>query len=189
MRGIFPLVVVGKRTLPLILACAAPFALAACGGSKSPQSSGNAEVQGPAFRFQAPAGWKTSTSPTDAIARRDAAGTVSVSVSVFRLQKPYDPKIFAAAAKELDSVAAKLATQSRTVLTKSETITVDGERIRAYRLTAHPASGASFDERIGFVLRGRREYQLLCRAPVGSGDPDNACALLYSSFTTASLRP
>jgi hypothetical protein len=36
------------------------------------------------------------------------------------------------------------------------------------------------------VLQGKREYQLLCRAPAGAGDPDGACALLYASFTTAS---
>jgi hypothetical protein len=36
------------------------------------------------------------------------------------------------------------------------------------------------------VLQGTREYQLFCRAPAGSSDPDGACALLYSSFKAAS---
>ena len=63
----------------------------------------------------------------------------------------------------------------------------DGQKVRAYRLTVKPASGTAFDERIGFVLHGKREYQLLCRAPVGAGDPDGACALLYSTFTSSRL--
>jgi hypothetical protein len=188
VRGIFPLAVVGKRTLPLIAAVVVPFALVACGGgSKQAKPPGNPVVKGPGFRFEAPPGWTRKTTATVAEARR-AAGTTFVSATVFTLLKPYSPKLFATTAKELDRLAAKLAAQSRSQLAESRTVTVDGQRIRAYRLTVHPASGASFDERIGFVLRGRREYQLLCRAPVGSGDPDNACALLYSSFTTSPLQ-
>jgi hypothetical protein len=188
VRGIFPLAVVGKRTLPLILVIVAPCALAACGGgSKAAQPSGNDVAKGPGFRFEAPAGWTTKTTASAAEAEQGAAGTSAVSATVFTLQKPYSPKLFPAAAKELDRVAAKLAAQSRTTLSERRTVTVDGGQIRAYRLTVHPAAGASFDERIGFVLRGRREYQLLCRAPVGSGDPDGACALLFSTFTTSPL--
>ncbi len=177
---------VGKRTLPLILSVVLPFALVACGGaSKHAQPGGSAVVKGLGFRFEAPSGWTTKSTGTATEARRDAAGRTMVSATAFTLLKPYSPKLFARAAKELDRVAAKLAAQSRSTLAESTTTTVDGRRIRAYRLTVHPASGPSFDERIGFVLLGRREYQLLCRAPVGSGDPDGACALLYSSFTTA----
>lgn len=183
MRGIFPLVVVGKRTLPLILAIVLPFALVACGGGpKQAQPGGNLVVKGAGFRFEAPLAWTAKRTATGSEATRDAAGSAVVSATVFTLLKPYSPKLFARAAKELDQVAAKLATQSRSTLAESKTITVAGERVRAYRLTVHPASGPSFDERIGFVLRGKHEYQLLCRAPVGAGDPGGACALLYSSF-------
>jgi hypothetical protein len=183
VRGIFPLAVVGKRTLP-ILAIVLPCALVACGGgSKQAQPTGNTVVKGVGFRFEAPPGWTTKSTATASEARRDAAGRTVVSARVFTLLKPYTAKLFVRAAKELDQVAAKLAAQSRSELAESKTITVDGERVRAYRLTVHPASGPSFDERIGFVLRGKREYQLLCRAPVGSADPGGACALLYASFT------
>ena len=189
MRGIFPLAVVGKRTLPIIiLAIAVPLVLAACGGgSKGTQPSGNPVVKGPGFRFEAPVGWTTATTATAAEARQGAKDGALVSATAFTLLKPYSPKLFPSASKELDRVAEKLAAQSRTTLSERRTITVDGQRIRAYRLTVHPASGTSFDERIGFVLRGTREYQLLCRAPVGSGDPEGACALLYSTFTSAPL--
>ena len=108
-----------------------------------------------------------------------------MSATAFTLLKPYSPKLFALAAKELDKVAANLAAQAHGTLTESATVTVDGRRIRAYRLTVRPTSGKAYDERIGFVLQGKHEYQLLCRAPAGAGDPDGACALLYASFTTA----
>ena len=182
VRGIFPLAVVGKRTLPIILAIVLPLGLVACGGaSKNAKPAGQSVVKGLGFQFAAPVGWTTTTTGA-ATEARPAAGTSLVSATAFALLKPYSPSLFARVAKELDRVAAKLAAQSRSTLTESKTITVDGRRIRAYRLTVHPASGQSFDERIGFVLHGKKEYQLLCRAPVGAGDPDGACALLYSSF-------
>ena len=182
MRGIFPLAVVGKRTLPIILAIVLPLGLAACGGgSKSAKPAGQSLVKGLGIQFAAPAGWTTTTTGA-ALEARPAAGTALVSATAFALLKPYSPSLFARAAKELDRVAAKLAAQSRSSLAESKTITVDGRRVRAHRLTVHPASGPPFDERIGFVLHGKKEYQLLCRAPVGAGDPDGACALLYSSF-------
>jgi hypothetical protein len=177
---------VGKRTLPLIAALVVPFALAACGGSsKQAQPARSAVVKGSGFQFEAPSGWTTKSSGTSTEARRDAAGRTMVSATAFTLLKPYSPKLFASAAKELDRVAAKLAVQSKSTLSESKTVTVDGRKIRAYRLTVRPASGPSFDERIGFVLLGKREYQLLCRAPVGSGDPNGACALLYATFKTS----
>jgi hypothetical protein len=185
VRVIFPLALVGKRTLPITLALVLPLALAACGGgSKHVQPTANVVVKGPGFRFEAPSGWARTTTETAAQARLDASGQTVVSATVFTLLKPYSPKLFAAAAKELDGVAAKLATQSRSTLSERKTVTVDGRLVRAYRLTAHPPSGPPFDERIGFVLVAKREYQLLCRAPVGSGDPGGACALLYASFKT-----
>ena len=142
-------------------------------------------ARGAGFRFEAPAGWSVQRTRTETAARRDANGASLVSATAFKLLKPYSPKLFGRAAKELDKVAANLATQAHGALTESATVTVDGKRIRAYRLTVRPASGKAYDERIGFVLEGTREYQLLCRAPRGANDPDGACALLYASFTTA----
>jgi hypothetical protein len=103
-----------------------------------------------------------------------------VSVTAFRLLKPYDPDRFTAAAKELDGIAAKLAAQAGGDLTEKTTTTVDGQKVRAYRYTA----GANVI-RVGFVLVGRREYQLLCRLSRGGADPDGACALLFDSFSAA----
>jgi len=180
VRKCLPLTRVGKLAPTLILA----FLAASCGGAaKQAAQAASISVQGPGFRFQAPAGWLARRTPDAAVARRDAAGTALVSATSFPLRKPYDPALFDRAAKELDRVAAQLAAQAHGALSESATVTVDGRRIRAYRLTVHPAAGAAYAERIGFVLDGRREVQLLCRAPAGSADPDGACALLYSSFT------
>jgi hypothetical protein len=179
---LLPLARVGKRFPVLILA----FLAASCGGSaKHAQSAALATVHGPGFHFQAPAAWTATQSGTTAVARRDAAGDTFVSSTAFTLSKRYRPALFDRAAKELDKVAANLASQGHGTLTHSETVTVDGSRIRVYRLTVRPAAGKTYDERIGFVLVGKREFQLLCRAPAGAGDPDGACSLLYSTFTTA----
>jgi hypothetical protein len=95
-------------------------------------------------------------------------------VRSFTLVKPYDPTRFGAAAKELDGIAAKLAAAAGTTLTRQETVIVAGRKTRAYR----------FDStRIGFVLIGRTEYQLLCKLAPGGADPGGACALLFSSFS------
>ena len=47
-----------------------------------------------------------------------------------------------------------------------------GQKARAYRYTT-----AAYEARIGFVLTGRREYELFCRDAKVS-----ACALLFASF-------
>jgi hypothetical protein len=152
-RAAFPLAVV--------------FILAACGGSKRQETPITAGVRGTGFTVQVPQGWTVTRPPTGIVARHGAG---LVSVSIFPLVKAYDPARFAAAAKELDGVAAQLAKQAGTTLTRSETVTVADRKVRAYRYG---------DRRIGFVLVGKREYQLFCRrAP-------SACDLLFSSFTLA----
>jgi hypothetical protein len=142
-------------------------------------------VHGPGFRFEAPASWSTQRLRNAAVVRSDAGGSTLVSATAFTLQKAYTPELFDRAAKELDRVAAELAAQAHGQLTESATVTVDGKRSRVYRLTVHPAAGSTYEERVGFVLEGRHEFQLLCRAPAGSGDPDGACRLLYSTFSTS----
>jgi hypothetical protein len=128
-------------------------------------------VHGPGFSFSAPASWSTSRTER-AVLVRD--GESRVSVTTYTLQKPYRRALFAAAAKELDGVAAKLAAAAGGTLRQKQTINVAGEKIRAYRFDA---------TRIGFVLVGRREYQLLCELSATSQDTGNACALLFKSFT------
>ena len=106
-------------------------------------------MTGPGYRYLLPAGAR----------RRD------VAVTVFRLRKPYDPSQFAAAARVMDGIAAKLGA------TGGETLTVAGRKARAYALPG--------GKRIGFVLVGRSEYQLYC-----SHAASGACSLLFDSFVT-----
>ena len=161
-----------------------PVLAASCGGSAPPARTGASHtVSGPGFTFAVPQGWTATQAGKAVVARppQDTSGTL-VSATEYRLVQPYTPALFALAAKELDGVAAKLATASGGTVTESVTTTVDGRKIRAYRFTAHLAGKPSTDNRIGFVLEGRREFQLLCQAPPGSGDPDGACALLFGTF-------
>lgn len=139
-------------------------------------------MAGPGFGFSVPVGWTVERTVRAVGARRASA---LVSATAFTLLKPYSAALFARAAKELDAVAVKLAAQSHGKLTERATTTVDGRRIRAYRFTGRPPTGAGYEERIGFVLQGKREYQLLCQAASGAGDPDGACALLFASFHVA----
>ena len=136
-------------------------------------------MAGPGFQLFVPAGWTVRRTLRAVSARR---GSALVSATAFTLLKPYSPALFSRAARELDGVAADLAAQSKGKLTERATTTVDGMRIRAYRFTGRPPTGAAYEERIGFVLQGKREVQLLCQAASGAGDPDGACALLFASF-------
>ncbi len=131
-------------------------------------------LQGPGFAFSVPLRWTVRRGPSVLAAQ---SGTSVVSATAFRLLKPYDPALFAKVTVELDRNAAELAAQAHGTLTEKMTTTVAGRKIRAYRYTA-----AGFVTRLGFVLEGKREVQLLCRASAGSADPDGACGLLFRSF-------
>jgi uncharacterized protein (DUF4415 family) len=132
-------------------------------------------IGGPGFIFSLPESWSVAHTERGVVARSDGW---LVSVTRFRLTKAYEPSQFTAATKELDRVAAQLAVESGGKVTQRQTVTVDGDAARAYRY-----SGKRAQTRIGFVLRGRAEYQLLCESPPSSSaDRDGACALLFDTF-------
>jgi len=139
-------------------------------------------VNGPGFRFEAPASWRVQRTKRGVEARPESGSDTFDSATTFDLRKPYDPSHFDEAARELDAVAAKLARNAHGELTSSETATVAGRKIRAYRFTAHPASGGDYEDRIGFLLSDGVEVQLLCQHPAGEDDPDGACGLLFDTF-------
>jgi len=141
---------------------------------------------GPGFAFSVPAAWTVKRAGTAVTARGSGGDDAPlVSATAYKLARAYSPALFPVAAKELDGVAAKLAAASNGTVTESVTTTVDGTQIRAYRFTAHPEGHPATDDRVGFLLEGKREFQLLCSAPAGAGDPDGACALLFSTFRAA----
>ena len=169
----------------MVLLLIVPLFAAACGSSHhaatTTVSVARQTVSGPGFTFDAPASWRVGQGDRSVTAQSAASPPAIVSATVYRIGKAYAPSDFAAAAKELDGVAAKLAAAAGGAITERETATVAGRKIRAYRFTA-TRKGAAYHDRVGFVLSGKREVQLLCEAPAGAGDPDGACALLFSSF-------
>ena len=112
-------------------------------------------------------------------------GSQLLAVAVYPLVKPFDPAKFAAAALELDKVAAQLATDRKGKVTASETITVAGIEVRSYRIE-YTLDSDIVQQQVTFVLRGATEWLLVCRR--AAADPDAPCAALLSSFTLAAAR-
>jgi hypothetical protein len=171
-----------KRGLAICAAVAVVLIAAGCGGGggggggNEPQPNGGSgqAVAGPGFSFRAPGDWKVTVRPTSAEAKGDSSALVSVTV--LPLLKPYRLALFPRVVTELDRVAATLATRLGGKVTSSRTVTVGGRRAREYEI-----EHGGLVDRITFVLRGKRNFQLACRWRADDGEPD-ACARLSSSF-------
>jgi hypothetical protein len=142
--------------------------LAGCGGSAS-KSTPDQRIQAGGFAFRAPAGWEVKRTFRIVAARQ---GDALVSVTIFRLSRPFRRELWQQIVPQLDRVAQQLASREDAKVARSRTVTLNGHDVRTYDLRR--PNGTT--ERIGFVLFGRREFQLYCR-----GD-DAACSLLFSSF-------
>jgi hypothetical protein len=162
----FPRRGAGKQALAAAIAFAA--IVAGCGGSGTDYRP----VEGNGYSFEAPVGWKLVRTPR-ALGMRD--GDVDlVQVTRLPLVRPYTPALFDRVVTELDRVARELGKgQDATVAGK--TVRVLGQRTRQYDLGF---SGRV--EQLTFVLRGKTNYQLLCRRNE-NGD-DAPCRRLVSSF-------
>ena len=109
-----------------------------------------------------------------------------MAVAVFLLAKPFRPELWDEAVAELNDVAARLAERlgptARVV--RSESTTLDAREARSYLIT-YRRNGRAMQDRVAFLLLGRREYQLTCRIVVDEGDADvDACDELTRSFRT-----
>jgi hypothetical protein len=151
----------------LVLVCI----LAGCGGSSAPKEPA-ARVAGPGFAFQAPARWKVQRSAGRVAATSDSE---LVQVATFPLQKRYTPALFEKVSKELTLRMQQLASQTGGTVSGRSTVTAGGIRSHRYRVEI----GNHVDE-YTFVLRGKREYQLLCRRK--SSHDDDVCSRLIRSF-------
>jgi hypothetical protein len=124
-----------------------------------------------AARFQVPKSWPVVSRRTGANASKDHD---LVQVDTFPLARTYTPKLFTRVESELRvRMAAVAAKTGGTVQGHS---VVDAGGIKSH----------SYDVRVGgrtdiytFVLRGKREYQLLCSAD------DAVCGHLIASFAVA----
>ena len=111
-------------------------------------------------------------------------GPESVAVAVFRLARPVTAALWEEAVGELNDVAARLAERlgPTAVVVRSTPATLDGRRARSY-VIAYRRDGRAMEDRVLFLLRGRREYQLTCRILVDDDDADvEACDELKRSF-------
>jgi hypothetical protein len=143
--------------------------LAGCGSSGAPKAQ---SLAGPGFRFSAPGGWKIARTPRQLSASHDSE---LVQVATFPLVKPYRPALFAPVAAELEARMAQVANQVHGVASPNGSVTVAGIPSHSYRVKV-----ADHVDEYTFVLRGLREYQLLCRRR--SSSSDEACRRLTASF-------
>lgn len=152
-------------------ALAAAVVLAGCGGGTPDELRA---IRGSGYAFEGSEELEVTRSGRTLSAERD--GHV-VSVTTFTLARAYRPELWPTAVRELDAVAVDLAAKLSGRVVDRETGTVGGRRARVYRL-----EGTQDDTRlVAFVLRGRAEYQLLCRWPAGD-DASPACDDLLASF-------
>jgi hypothetical protein len=151
--------------------------VAGCGGAGGGKAESNAAsgqaVSGPGFSFQAPKDWSVKASPTSAEARQD---TSIVSVTVLPLVKRYRLALFPRVVKELDRVASTYAANVKGSVTSRRTVDVAGRRAREYVITH-----GDLVDRITFLLRGKRSFQLTCRWRSGNAASD-ACDQLAATF-------
>jgi hypothetical protein len=145
---------------------------AGCGGG----NSGTRIIGGTGYSFSAPADWSVVGGPRSLRAEH---GVQVVSVTRFPLLRAFRTELWSKAVPEMDRSAAGLAADQHGTVTARVTTTVAGQRARRYDI-AYELGGKKLTERVGFVLRGRTEYELLCRFEQGKGS--SACGLLFSSF-------
>jgi hypothetical protein len=144
--------------------------LAGCGGSGRPnrqwQTLGRQGVQ-----FRAPAGWKVTVANGRTTARDGAS---FVQVATFPLVHAYVPSLFAKVQSELAIRMAEVAKQGGGTVSGHSVVTVDGDRSHSYEV----ALGDRTD-RYTFLLRGKREFLLVCSADAA------VCDELAASFSAA----
>ena len=166
MSRLFPRVPRGKQAV-----VAAAALLAGCGGGTTEELR---EVAGSGYVFEGSTDLEVTRSG------RTLTGEVDrhvVSVTTFRLARPYRPELWTSVVPELDRVATELAAKLGGRVVARETRPVAGRRARLYRV-----EGARDDTRlVAFVLRGASEYQLLCRWP-GDEDASGPCDDLIATF-------
>jgi hypothetical protein len=141
------------------------------------------QLRGIGFTAQAPAGWELERPPRTVLAG-SPDGPESVAVATFRLAKPFRPEFWVDAVAELNDVAARLAERlgSTALVVRSSSTTLAGHRGRRYFID-YRRDGLAMQDRVYFLLSGRREYQLTCRILVDEDDADvEACDELTRSF-------
>lgn len=147
--------------------------VAGCGGRGETKVQ---TVRGPGYAFDAPSGWQVTRNGQELQA---SSGTDLLSVTRYALLRRFRPALWDKVVPELDRAADGVARQQHGTVSARRTTTIAGLRARSYDV-AYERGGRALVERIGFVLRGKAEYLLLCRYERG-GDT-RACAGLGATF-------
>jgi hypothetical protein len=150
---------------------------AGCGAGE--QATAERQIRGSGYVFSAPVDWNVVRVPQEV---RVSKGVELVSVRRFPLLRAYRPELWEQVVPQLDGAAEAIAGQQQGTVTDRRTVTIAGRRARRYDVE-YEHGGKKLVERIAFVLRGRFEYQLLCRYE--SGGETGACDRLLTSFKLA----
>jgi hypothetical protein len=150
------------------------------GGTTTKKVSQGQLVTGEGFTFSAPDSWPMTRASTTVTVRPSKDQPTLVSVTTLPLRSSYAPALFAKVVKGLDRLTTALAGKLNGKVIARRTVVVGGIRSRQYDL-AYEKTGTGLVDRITFVLRGKREYYVLCRWPADEGEP-GACGLLQASF-------
>ena len=111
-----------------------------------------------------PASWRVEGA-------RASHGQSMVRVATFALVKPYDESLFDKVTSELAVRMEDVARQVGGTVSGHDVVTTTGVKAHSYTVKVGDRT-----ETYTFVLRGKREYQLLCSADA------RVCAHLLTSF-------
>jgi len=154
---------------------------AGCGGSSTDEHTASQRVHGIGYAFAAPTSWTVARAGRTVSAAHE---NELVSVTVFRLARPYRPALWGRVVPALDRVAEQLAAGLHGRVDARETVVLAGRRARRYDVS-FSRDGKDLVERIAFVLHGRREYELLCRFVRGNAGAGKRCVAFLASFRPA----
>jgi hypothetical protein len=152
-------------------------ALAGCGGG-----AGQTEqrlVSGTGYTFEAPKSWEIVRTGRQVQAAEGRHSSALVGVSRFPLLHVFRPDLWQKVVRELDGAADGIARQQHGSVTDARDVKISGVDARRYKV-AYNLRGNKLIEELGFVLRGKTEYLLLCRYEQGASR--DACDRLMSSF-------
>jgi hypothetical protein len=163
------------------------FAVTGCGGAASGEVEPTPlqKVGGPGFTFSAPENREIARTPRSVtVLPAEESSQELESVTVFPLVKPYRPALWPQAARELDSVAGRLADSLGGGLDQEpRTVRRGGLRGRLYEI-AYEREGVELRQRLTLLLSRRTEYQLLCRWEASTDSPE-ACEILETTFNVS----
>jgi hypothetical protein len=149
-----------------------------CGGGEK-QAEPAHVVRGAGYRFEAPAGWAIARSGRQVQAAEGGKSLALIAVTRFPLLRRAADELSPKVIEELDKVADGVAAQQHGNLSNRETTEVSGRQARRYDVD-YESRGQKLVERLGFVLRGKTEYLLLCRFE-RKGDT-SPCDELFRTF-------